>query len=37
MTFVEPLPVGLLFALISAGVLRLKRRETVIRAQVSTA
>jgi len=37
MTFAEPLPVGLLFALISAVVLRLKRRETVIRAQVSTA
>jgi hypothetical protein len=37
MTFVEPLPVGLGFALLSAGLLRRKRREALISAQVSTA
>src|SRR5262245_28052088 len=37
MTFVEPLPVGLVFALISAGLLRRKRRDPVMNAQVSTA
>jgi hypothetical protein len=36
MTFAEPLPVGLLFALISAGVLRRKRRESVAGSQIST-
>jgi hypothetical protein len=37
MTFVEPLPVGLAFALLSAGVLRRRRRESVGSPQVSVA
>jgi Protein of unknown function (DUF4199) len=37
MTFVEPLPVGLAFALLSAVLLRLKRRETAAGSQISTA
>jgi len=37
MTFLEPLPVGLGFALISAWILRRKRRESAVGSQVSTA
>lgn len=37
MTFVEPLPVGLVFALLSAGLLRRKRRDPMLSAQVSAA
>ena len=37
MTFVEPLPVGLGFALVSAGLLRRKRRAPIANAQVSAA
>lgn len=36
-TFVEPLPVGLAFALVSAVLLRRKRREAMVSPQVSTA